>query len=55
LPRLSDSAGAAAVESALDAIGIGRFHLFLLLCVSLIWAGEQYPAVTSTTLCVPRC
>ncbi|KAF6259151.1 major facilitator superfamily domain-containing protein [Scenedesmus sp. NREL 46B-D3] len=28
------------MEQAIDAIGLGRFHVFLLLCVSLIWAGD---------------
>ncbi|WIA08029.1 hypothetical protein OEZ85_007499 [Tetradesmus obliquus] len=28
------------MEDALDAIGLGRFHVLLLLCVSLVWAGD---------------
>lgn len=34
-----------AMDHALDNIGVGRFHMFLLFCVSLIWAGERSTAV----------
>jgi hypothetical protein len=29
------------METAIDAIGLGRSHVFLLFCVSLIWAGGK--------------
>lgn len=35
-------AAGGAMEQAIDAIGLGRFHVFLLLCVSLIWAGAPW-------------
>jgi hypothetical protein len=32
-------AAGGSMEQAIDAIGLGWFHLFVLFCVSLIWAG----------------
>lgn len=41
-----------AMEDALDAIGLGRFHVLLLLCVSLVWAGAPLPAAANASACV---
>jgi hypothetical protein len=39
LPSANAAAGGY-LERTIDEIGLGRFHVLLLFCVSLIWAGE---------------